>query len=73
MPGFSQVFDDKKAYINLKYKSIPKIKITENGLIIKAPKSFYITVELKMAFYPVLELTLGIKLDVNMDPLFQEK
>ena len=40
LPGFSEVFNDKKAHINLKYQSIPKIKITENGLIVKAPSLF---------------------------------
>ena len=70
LPGFSEVFNDKKAHINLKYQSIPKIKITENGLIVKAPSLFTVTVESrqKPAFYSEIELTLGIKLDVEYGP-----
>ena len=70
LPGFSEVFNDNKAHINLKYLTTPKIKITENGLIVKAPSLFTVTVpsRLKPAFVSHLDLTLGIKLEVEYGP-----
>lgn len=69
-PEFKSLFNDKEATFNLRYRKLPKLQVTENGIFVKSDSLFNVTVpsRLKPIFYSEVELTLGVYLNVNYGP-----